>query len=85
VSPLVAEPQAIAVSVIPHADVDDALRALLFRQYGINDLAGIEGAQERVVRLSPSSTVVCPAHGHLLMPDACRSCRFLAGEVQPQP
>ena len=46
-------------------------------------LADVEGATDRVVTLSATSNVVCPAHGHLLVPDACRSCRFLAGEVQP--
>jgi hypothetical protein len=51
--------------------LDDAgLRAA----FGIGDLAGIEGASERVVKLSARSDVVCPEHGYLLRPDSCRSC-----------
>jgi hypothetical protein len=78
-----AEPLAIAVKVIPNVDIDEALNALLHERYGIGDLADVEGAQDRVVKLSPQSSVTCPAHGFLLVPDACRSCRFLAGEVRP--
>jgi hypothetical protein len=63
--------------------VDEALDQLLFKHYGIGDLADVEGAKDRVVKLSPESTMVCPLHGSLLVPDACRSCRFLAGEVRP--
>jgi hypothetical protein len=77
------EPLAIAVKVIPHEDVTDAVERLLFERYGVGDLADVEGATDCVVTLSATSNVVCPAHGHLLVPDACRSCRFLAGEVQP--
>jgi hypothetical protein len=55
--------------------------ALLLDSFGVNDLAGVAGAEERTVKLSERSDVVCPAHGFLLKPDACRSCRFLAGEV----
>jgi hypothetical protein len=78
-----AEPLAIAVTVIPSVEVDEALDRLLFERYGIGDLADVEGARDRVVKLSPDSSVTCPAHGFVLLPDACRSCRFLAGEVRP--
>jgi hypothetical protein len=83
VIPLVREPLAIAVTIVPSVDVDEALDRLLFERYGVGDLADVEGAQDRVVKLSPSSSAVCPAHGFLLVPDACRSCRFLCGEVRP--
>jgi hypothetical protein len=83
VSTLVTEPQAIAVSVIHREDVDAAVERFLFEQYGVGDLAGVEGAQDRVVELSERSSVACPLHARRLVPDACRSCRFLAGEVQP--
>jgi hypothetical protein len=48
-------------------------------------LEGIQGAADRVVELSERSSVVCPLHERRLVPDACRSCRFLAGEVDPLP
>jgi hypothetical protein len=48
--------------------------------FGINDLADIEGTDARTVKLSERSTAVCPAHGFVLQPDACRSCSFLAGD-----
>jgi hypothetical protein len=64
-------------------EADPALERLLHKLFGVNDLADVEGAQDRKVKLSPSSTVACPAHGLLLVPDACRSCRLLAGEVRP--
>ena len=54
----------------------------LFARYGVGDLVGLEGTEERVVNLSPRSDVVCPLHEFRLVPDACRSCRFLAGEVR---
>jgi hypothetical protein len=53
----------------------------IFARYGVGDLVGMEGTEVRVVTLSPRSTVVCPMHEFRLVPDACRSCRFLAGEV----
>jgi hypothetical protein len=80
---LLAEPLAIAVTVIPSVDIDAALDELVFEKYGIGDLADVEGARDRVVKLSPESTVVCPLHGFTLLPDCCRSCRFLCGEVRP--
>jgi hypothetical protein len=56
---------------------------MLLDLFGVNDLAAIEGTQDRTVILSdgPHSNVVCPAHDLTLRPDACRSCRFLAGET----
>jgi hypothetical protein len=51
------------------------------RLLGVNDLAGVKGAEERTVRLCDRSDIGCPAHDVLLKPDACRSCRFLAGEA----
>ena len=77
------EPLGVVVSVVRHEDVDAALSALLYRRFGVGDLAGVEGATDRVIELSDASSVVCPMHGRRLVPDACRSCRFLAGEVQP--
>jgi len=77
------EPLGVVVSVIRHEDVDEALTAWLHARYGIGDLEGIEGATDRVVELSQGSTVVCPLHERRLVPDACRSCSFLAGEVAP--
>ena len=53
----------------------------------VEDLAGLldafgvggkETPESRVVTLSESSTVECPLHGRRLIPDACRSCCFLA-------
>jgi hypothetical protein len=82
VSPLAQEPLAIAVKVIPHEDVDAAVERLLFERYGVGDLADVEGAQERTVTLAETSSVVCPMHGRLLVPDACRSCWFLSGEAR---
>lgn len=66
---------------VPVRYLNEIELALLFDALGVNDLAAIEGAEDRTVTLSDRSTVICPAHGHVLKPDACRSCRFLAGEV----
>ena len=57
-------------------------RLALFVRYGVGDMVGIQGTEDRVVTLSPSSTVACPMHELRLLPDACRSCRFLAREVR---
>jgi hypothetical protein len=54
----------------------------LFARYGVGDMVGVEGTEDRVVTIAPSSGVVCPMHERRLVPDACRSCRFLAGEVR---
>jgi hypothetical protein len=51
--------------------------AMLFDALGVNELAGVAGAEDRTVTLSPTSTVSCPAHHLTLKPDACRSCWFL--------
>jgi hypothetical protein len=51
----------------------------VFALFGVGDLVGVEGTEERKVRLSARSNVVCPLHEKLLLPDACRSCAFLAG------
>ena len=56
--------------------------AALFAAFGVGDMIGVEGAEERIVRLSPRSEIVCPLHDLELRPDACRSCRFLAGEAR---
>jgi hypothetical protein len=53
----------------------------IFARFGVGDLVGLEGTEDRVVTLSPRSTVVCPMHEFRLVPDACRSCSFLAGEA----
>jgi hypothetical protein len=70
-----------AAPTIPVHHANEVEWALLLDLYGVNDLAGVEGAEERTVKLSDRSDICCPAHGLLLKPDACRSCRFLAGEV----
>jgi hypothetical protein len=64
------------VPVIEEADL-----LAIFARFGVGDLVGMEGTEERVIELSPRSTVACPMHGLRLVPDACRSCRFLAGEA----
>jgi hypothetical protein len=64
---------------IPVIYTDDMLA--IFAHYGVGDMVGVEGTEDRVVTLSESSDVVCPMHLKRLVPDACRSCRFLAGEV----
>jgi hypothetical protein len=68
---------------IPVIYANEVEHHLLLDLFGVNDLAGVEGAEDRTVTLpaSPHSNVVCPAHGRTLKPDACRSCRFLAGET----
>jgi hypothetical protein len=53
----------------------------IFARYGVGDMVGVEGTEDRVVTLSEASDLVCPMHMRCLVPDACRSCRFLAGEV----
>ena len=53
----------------------------IFARYGVGDLVGLEGTEDRVVTLSERSDVVCPMHERRLLPDACRSCAFLAGEA----
>jgi hypothetical protein len=55
----------------------------IYARYGVGDMVGVEGTEDRVVMLSERSDVVCPMHERRLVPDACRSCRFLAGEVPP--
>jgi hypothetical protein len=52
----------------------------IFARYGVGDMVGIEGTEDRVVMLSPRSELACPLHGLTALPDACRSCRFLCGE-----
>ena len=65
---------------LPEFVVTDELG--LLAHFGVGDLAGVGGAEDRIVRLSPRSTIVCPMHQFELRPDACRSCRFLAGEAR---
>jgi hypothetical protein len=62
---------------IPVRYVNEVELALLLDLLGVNELAGVDGAEDRTVKLSDRSEVVCPAHGRLLKPDACRSCWFL--------
>jgi hypothetical protein len=66
---------------IPVLHANEVELAMLLDLLGVNDLAGVEGAEERTVKLSDRSDLSCPAHGLVLKPDACRSCRFLAGET----
>ena len=54
----------------------------IFARFGVGDMVGVEGTEQRVVTIAESSDVVCPMHLRRLVPDACRSCRFLAGEVR---
>jgi hypothetical protein len=66
---------------IPVIYANDVENQLLLDLFGVNDLAAVEGSEDRTVTLSAQSDVVCPAHERQLKPDACRSCRFLAGET----
>jgi hypothetical protein len=66
----------------PSAETLRDVEAEFLAFFGVSDLAGIEGAEDRKVMLSEGSNIVCPAHGRELVPDACRSCSFLAGEVE---
>jgi len=66
-----------SIPVVHEADV-----LSVFARYGVGDMVGIQGTEDRVVTIAPSSNVVCPMHERRLLPDACRSCRFLAGEVR---
>jgi len=50
--------------------------------FGIADLAAIEGTEDRIVRLSPDSSLLCPTHGRELRPDACRTCAMFARGVE---
>jgi hypothetical protein len=52
----------------------------LLEYFGVDELR-IVGAHERTVELPPRSSLGCPAHDISLKPDACSSCRLLAGEV----
>jgi hypothetical protein len=52
--------------------------ARLLDAFGVE---GVETPESRIVKIADSSTVVCPMHATRLLPDACRSCSFLAGEV----
>jgi hypothetical protein len=66
---------------LPEFALIDPVR--FYAAFGVGDLVGVEGTEDRVVNLSPRSDVACPMHRVTLVPDACRSCRFLAGEVVP--
>ena len=61
--------------------IEEADLLAIFARLGVGDLVGMEGTEERVIELSPRSELACPMHGLRLVPDACRSCRFLAGEA----
>ena len=65
---------------IPVLHLSESELAHLLDFLGVNDLAHVEGTTDRTKTLAPRSTIVCPAHDCVLVPDACRSCRFLAGE-----
>jgi hypothetical protein len=75
------QPDDQTLAPLPVHYANEVELAMLLDLLGVNDLAGVEGAEERTVRLSDRSDLSCPAHGLVLKPDACRSCRFLAGEV----
>jgi hypothetical protein len=61
--------------------IEEADLLAIFARFGVGDLVGMEGTEERVIELSPRSELACPMHGLRLVPDACRSYRFLAGEA----
>jgi hypothetical protein len=61
---------------LPVFYVEDEAR--LLDAFGVE---GVETPESRIVKIADSSTVVCPMHATRLLPDACRSCSFLAGEV----
>jgi hypothetical protein len=44
-------------------------------------VGGIERDDSRVVTLPEKSTLGCPLHDIRLIPDACRTCKALAGEA----
>jgi hypothetical protein len=81
----VPEPQGVVVGRIPSIEVDAAELLEIFAFFGVADLEGVEGTDQRTVTLSASSNVVCPFHGRQLKPDACRSCSFLAGDQSRTP
>jgi hypothetical protein len=66
---------------LPRFALVDPVR--FYAAFGVGDLVGVEGTEDRVVNISPRSGLLCPMHDFTLVPDACRSCRFLAGEVGP--
>jgi hypothetical protein len=66
---------------LPEFALVDPVR--FYAAFGVGDLVGVDGTEDRVVNISPRSDVSCPMHDCTLVPDACRSCRFLAGEVVP--
>jgi hypothetical protein len=61
--------------------IEEADLLAIYARFGVGDLVGMEGTEERMIELSPRSELACPMHGLRLVPDACRSCRFLAGEA----
>lgn len=63
---------------LTHFVVEDDVA--LLGAFGIGELVGLEGAEDRMVRLSPRSSLSCPLHRVELRPDACRTCRLLSGE-----
>jgi hypothetical protein len=74
-------PQEATYAEIPIVDCQGVDKLALFARFGVGDMMGVEGAEDGVVTLRASSDAVCPMHLTRLLPDACRSCRFLAGEV----
>ncbi len=79
------EVQGVLTRVIRREQIeaDPELERWLYRTFGVGDLEGVTGATDRVVELAASSALVCPMHERQLVPDACRSCAFLAREVAP--
>jgi hypothetical protein len=65
---------------IPVLHLSESELAHVLDWFGVNDLAHVEGTTDRTRILSDRAELVCPAHDRVLVPDACRSCRFLAGE-----
>jgi hypothetical protein len=78
-------PPEVIGTEVPVVEADEAELPDLLDLFGVNHLANIAGALDRTVKLSERSDICCPAHGFTLKPDACRSCAFLCGDVQPEP
>ncbi len=81
------EVQGVLTRVIRREQIeaDPELERWIHRTFGVGELEGVTGATDRVVALAETATLVCPMHSRRLVPDACRSCAFLAGEVPAQP
>jgi hypothetical protein len=71
--------QELAAVVVPVATVTEDELTPLLAHFGVS-VYPVQ-PDERTVRLSERSNVVCPIHLRELVPHRCRSCHFLAGGV----